>query len=107
MIRLLYTPDVVVKKVRRAVTDSDATVRYGPEAKPGVSNLLDVLAALTDQQPEVVAEALSSYGDLKAAVADATVAALAPIRARASPARGPPVEDPDEAVIVARAASSS
>ena len=49
---LMYDePDAIARKVRRAVTDTDGEVRYDPAKKPGVSNLLEMLAALTDEDP--------------------------------------------------------
>jgi len=80
---LLDEPDVLRRKVLRAVTDSDTQVRYDPAAKPGVSNLLDVLAACTGGDPRRLAADFDRYGELKAAVADAVTAAVAPIRERA------------------------
>ena len=82
VIRMLDAPDVIRRKVSRAVTDSDADVRYAPDTKPGVSNLLDIIAGLTGEQPSEVAAGFSSYGDLKAACSDAVVAALRPIQER-------------------------
>jgi tryptophanyl-tRNA synthetase len=69
-------------KVMRAVTDAGSEVRYDPEAKPGVSNLLDLLAACTGGDPRELSGHFDRYGELKAAVADAVVAAIAPIRKR-------------------------
>jgi tryptophanyl-tRNA synthetase len=69
-------------KVMRAVTDAGSEVRYDPEAKPGVSNLLDILAACTGGDPRELSGHFDRYGELKAAVADAVVAAIAPIRKR-------------------------
>jgi tryptophanyl-tRNA synthetase len=80
---LLDEPDVLRRKVMRAVTDSDTQVRYDPAAKPGVSNLLDVLAACTGGDPRRLAADFGRYGELKAAVADAVAATVAPIRERA------------------------
>ena len=77
-------PEVLRRKVMRAVTDSDAEVRYDPAGKPGVSNLLDILAACVGGDPRALAAGFDRYGDLKAAVADAVVESLAPIRARAA-----------------------
>jgi tryptophanyl-tRNA synthetase len=74
--------DAIVRKVRRAVTDTDGEVRYDPSKKPGVSNLLEILASLTDEDPNVLAERYSAYGPLKDDVAAALVAELSPIRAR-------------------------
>src|SRR4051794_8504284 len=77
VIRLLDPPDVIRRKVARAVTDAGSEVRHDPDGKPGVSNLLDILAACGG--PE---QAFGSYGDLKSAVTDAVVATLEPIQER-------------------------
>ncbi|HET7430747.1 MAG TPA: tryptophan--tRNA ligase [Nocardioides sp.] len=77
-IYLLDPPDVVRRKVARAVTDSDTgadAVRADREAKPGVTNLLDILVACGGS-----AERLTTYGALKAAVTDAVVDTLAPLQ---------------------------
>jgi tryptophanyl-tRNA synthetase len=81
-LRLLDEPDVLRRKVMRAVTDSDGEVAYDPARKPGVSNLLVILAACTGQEPEGLSSQFGRYGDLKHAVADAVVATLAPVRDR-------------------------
>ena len=82
VVRLLDPPDVVRRKVMRAVTDAGREVRYDPAQQPGVANLLDILAACTDGDPAVLAGEFSGYGRLKAATADAVVAVLEPIQAR-------------------------
>jgi tryptophanyl-tRNA synthetase len=74
--------DAVAKKIKRAVTDTDTDVRFDPQAKPGVSNLLSILGACTGEDPAVVADRYARYGDLKAACADAVVETLRPIQAR-------------------------
>jgi tryptophanyl-tRNA synthetase len=82
---MLDDPKVVERKVKRAVTDPDASadpVRHDPAAKPGVSNLLDILATLTGASPDEVAGGYTQYGPLKADVAAAVIAELAPIQAR-------------------------
>ena len=79
---LLDEPDVLRRKVMRAVTDAEREVRYMPESKPGVSNLLEILAVATGGRPEDLATQFSSYGELKTAVADSVVALLAPIQER-------------------------
>ncbi|MGF1646282.1 MAG: tryptophan--tRNA ligase [Kineosporiaceae bacterium] len=91
---LLDDPPVIRKRIRSAVTDTERDVRYDPEAKPGVSNLLTILASFTGRTPEEVAAdyAGKGYGDLKADVADATVDGLAPLRERA----GELLKDPAE-----------
>ena len=82
-ISVLDTPDVIRRKYRRAVTDSDACVRFDPENKPGVSNLLSIICALTGENMESVVASFEGkgYGDLKAAITDVTVETLAPIQA--------------------------
>jgi tryptophanyl-tRNA synthetase len=72
----------VAKKIKRAVTDLDNEVRFDPEAKPGVSNLLSILAACTGRDPAEVADGYDQYGPLKADTADAVVELLRPIQAR-------------------------
>jgi tryptophanyl-tRNA synthetase len=81
-ILVLEPLDVVAKKIKRAVTDNDTEVRYDPETKPGVSNLLSILAACTGQDPAEAGEGFSRYGDLKAACAEAVVETLRPIQHR-------------------------
>lgn len=79
---LLDPPDAVRRKVARAVTDTGGELRYDPEAKPGVSNLLGILSACTGVAPDRVAAGCSTYRDLKAAVTDAIIAVLAPLQER-------------------------
>ncbi len=79
---LLDEPEEVVRKVKKAVTDTATDVRYDREDRPGVSNLLELLAAATGGRPEDLAGAYSSYGALKADVADALVELLRPVRER-------------------------
>jgi tryptophanyl-tRNA synthetase len=80
---VLEEPEAIVKKVRSAVTDSGSEVVRAPE-KPGVSNLIEILAAVRGIQPEQVEREFDSggYGAFKQAVADAVVAYLAPVRER-------------------------
>ncbi|MDT0200628.1 tryptophan--tRNA ligase [Nocardioides sp. AE5] len=80
VIRILDTPDAIRATVARAVTDSEVgpdAVRADREAKPGVTNLLEILGACGGS-----AEGITTYGALKSAVTDAVVETLAPIRAR-------------------------
>lgn len=76
------TPKEIEKKIKRAVTDNDGEVRYDRAEKPGVSNLLEVLAAATDSDPETLATEYTQYGPLKADTAAAVIAMLEPIQAR-------------------------
>ncbi|MFF1343598.1 tryptophan--tRNA ligase [Streptomyces sp. NPDC058290] len=80
---MLDEPGVIRKKVMRAVTDSgDGGVVYDRAARPGVANLLDVLAACTGGDPAALAEEYSGYGALKRDVADAVVEVLRPVQER-------------------------
>ncbi len=77
---LLDPPDVVRRKIGRAVTDSDtgpAAVRADRDSKPGVTNLLDILTACGGS-----ADGIATYGALKAAVTDAVVSVLEPLQRR-------------------------
>jgi tryptophanyl-tRNA synthetase len=86
VVYLLDDPEVIEHKLKRAVTDADPpgprAVRWDPEAKPGVSNLLELLAALRGGKPEEVAAGYSNYGRLKADVAEAVIAELRPVQER-------------------------
>ncbi|AUG98442.1 tryptophan--tRNA ligase [Pectobacteriaceae bacterium C52] len=86
VIGLLEDPKSVVKKIKRAVTDSDEppVVRYDLENKPGVSNLLDILSAVTGKAiPELETEFEGQmYGHLKGAVADAVSGMLSELQER-------------------------
>jgi tryptophanyl-tRNA synthetase len=86
---VLDEPEVLRKKVMSAVTDSGSEVRRA-EDKPGVTNLIDILAVIKGTDPsDVEAEfAGSGYGDFKAAVADAVVSYLEPTRERYAELRG-------------------
>lgn len=82
VIRMLDGADTIRTKVRRAVTDSDGEVRYDPHGKPGVSNLLEILAAATGTTPTAAGAGLTSYARLKETTADAVIALLEPPRRR-------------------------
>ena len=79
---VLDPPDVISKKIKRAVTDTDGDVRYDPETKPGVSNLLTLLGVATDTDPTALAERYTQYGPLKSDTADAVVELLRPVQER-------------------------
>jgi tryptophanyl-tRNA synthetase len=83
-IALLDDPKAITKRIKSAVTDSETEVRFDPKAKPGVSNLLQILAAASGRSiPEVeAAYAGGGYGGLKSDTADAVVEFLAPLQAR-------------------------
>jgi len=72
----------VRKKIRSAVTDSDPDVRYDRDAKPGITNLLEIMSTCTGSSIDDLVDEYGSggYGKFKDAVADAVIATLAPIR---------------------------
>jgi tryptophanyl-tRNA synthetase len=79
---VLDSPEEIDRKVRKAVTDTETEVRYDPVAKPGVSNLLELLSAATGEDPAALATRYVNYGQLKADVAEALAELLRPVRAR-------------------------
>ena len=82
-------PEEIERKVKKAVTDTEAEVRYDPEAKPGVSNLLELLGAASGAARQV-APRCGRYGDLKADAGVGPDRAAGPgPRTVAGPARGP------------------
>jgi tryptophanyl-tRNA synthetase len=96
---VLDEPAAIQKKFRRAVTDSGTEIRRAPD-KPGVTNLIDILAVARDTTPDAVEADMASargYGDLKVAVAEAVVDMLTPLRERYAELR--PDEDGLEAIL--------
>lgn len=83
-IAILDKPEQIRRKLRRAVTDCDNSVRFDPENKPGVSNLMSILSALSGMRMDAIAAQYDGqgYGKFKDAVADAVIAALEPIQKR-------------------------
>lgn len=79
---VLDEPDLLRRKVRRAVTDSMERLEYRPDEQPGLANLLEILAACTGKPAREVADGFSSYGEVKDAVAEAVIEELRPIRER-------------------------
>jgi tryptophanyl-tRNA synthetase len=79
---VLDPPEEIDRKVRKAVTDTETEVRYDPAAKPGVSNLLELLAAAAGGDPAELAGRYVNYGQLKADVSGALVELLRPVRER-------------------------
>ncbi|MFI8185441.1 tryptophan--tRNA ligase [Actinacidiphila glaucinigra] len=82
IVYLLDEPEVVRRKVLRAVTDSGQDVAYDPQERPGVANLLEILAACTGRAPQDLAAGYDSYGALKKDTAEAVVEELRPLRER-------------------------
>jgi tryptophanyl-tRNA synthetase len=81
-IDLLDEPDAIRQKVRKAVTDTDGQVRYDPEHKPGLSNLIELFAAASDRSVDDVTASYDRYGPLKADLAETLVEVLTPVRER-------------------------
>ena len=77
-------PDVIRKKVKSAVTDSGRDVRHDREAKPGISNLIEIMSVATGESFDAIEARYDGqgYGPFKADVAEAVVALLDPIRSR-------------------------
>lgn len=84
VIGLLDEPKRVAKKIKRAVTDSDSEIRFDEANKPGVSNLLSMLSAVTGASISALEATYAGqgYGRLKGDLADATVAFLEPLQSR-------------------------
>ena len=84
LISLLDDPKVSAKKIRSAVTDSEREIRFVPESKPGVSNLLSIQAAVTGRAVDDLVAGYDGrgYGDLKSETAEAVADYVSPIRRR-------------------------
>lgn len=81
-ITLLDTPQEIKKKFARATTDSEREIRYDREAKPGISNLLEILSLCTEETIESLENRFQGkgYGDLKREVGDSVAQMLEPIQ---------------------------
>ena len=82
LVRLNDEPGAIVKKFKRAVTDSDTEVRFDRENKPGIANLVEILSACTGDAPEVLAARYTQYGPLKSDTGEAVIELLRPIQSR-------------------------
>lgn len=91
---MLDEPDAIRRKIKRAVADSGREIRHDPEAKPGISNLIELMTVATGQTIAEVEEAWDGhgYGAFKEAVADALVELLVPIQRRYRELRSDPAE---------------
>ncbi|WP_219418089.1 tryptophan--tRNA ligase [Pseudonocardia nigra] len=94
IVELLDDPKVSAKKIRSAVTDTEREIRYDPETKPGIANLLTIYAALTDRKiAELEAEyAGKGYGDLKKDLGAVVADFVEPLRERVRVYRDDPAE---------------
>ena len=84
LIDMLDEPAAILRKFKRAVTDSDTEIRYDRANKPGVTNLLEIHAAATGRSAQDIATDYTQYGALKAATGEAVIELLRPIQARYS-----------------------
>jgi tryptophanyl-tRNA synthetase len=84
IVSLMDEPKASAKKIRSAVTDTDTVIRYDPEAKPGVSNLLTIYSALTGESLAALEDKFAGqlYGALKTELAEVFADWVAPFRAR-------------------------
>ena len=84
VVYILDDRDTIIRKFRRAVTDSGSEVRFNPEEKPGVSNLITIYSCFTGKNPEEIEREFAGkgYGDFKNAVGEVTADALAPVQNR-------------------------
>ncbi len=82
VVYILDSKDDVMRKFKRAVTDSEAEVRYDPENKPGVSNLITIYSAFSGKSTEEIEREFDGrgYGDFKMAVGEVCADGLAPVR---------------------------
>ena len=107
LIEILDDPKAIAKRIKSAVTDTETVIRFDPEGKPGVSNLLTIYSAFTGRPvADIVADYEGKmYGHLKTDLADIVVAALGPLRERALDW----IESPDklDAVLADGAAKAS
>ena len=94
LISLLDDPAKTAKKIRSAVTDSEREIRFDPEHKAGVSNLLTIQSAVTGSDVDKLVEGYGGrgYGDLKKDTADAVVEFVTPIKTRVDELLADPAE---------------
>ncbi|WP_296632219.1 tryptophan--tRNA ligase [Rhodoluna sp.] len=86
LVNIMDDSSVILKKIKSAVTDTDAEIRFDRETKPGVSNLLGIHSAISGQSIESLEDhfAGKGYGDLKSEVAEVVLSRIEPIRDRAN-----------------------
>jgi tryptophanyl-tRNA synthetase len=84
LVNLMDDPKVIAKRIKSAVTDTEREIRYDPQAKPGIANLLDIYATVSGRSISELEAAYDGkgYGDLKKDLAEVVVERVAPIRER-------------------------
>ncbi len=105
---VLDEPGAIAKRFKSAVTDSETEIHHDPAAKPGVSNLLEILAAATERSVDDVARDLDGqgYGALKTATADAVVELLRPVQERFAALEADPAQVDDALALGAEKAGA-
>lgn len=88
-IAMLDKPEVILKKFKRSVTDSEREIRFDEENKAGISNLLTIMSTVTNKSISEIEKEFDGkgYGDFKSAVGESVVAFLAPIQEKFSEIR--------------------
>jgi tryptophanyl-tRNA synthetase len=106
VVRVLDPPDVVRKKFKTAVTDSGTDVRYAPDDKPGISNLLEIMSVATGDEISRLEARYDGggYGRFKDEVAEAVVDLFTPVRARYEELRA---DEPQLKTLLARGAEKA
>lgn len=89
-VAVLDPPEEIARKVKKAVTDTDGEMRFDPVHKPGLANLLQLMAVATGREPKEVAAGYTRYGDLKRDLAEALSEMLRPVRERRTELAGDP-----------------
>jgi tryptophanyl-tRNA synthetase len=94
LVNIMDESSVIVKKIKSAVTDTDAVIKFDREAKPGVSNMLGIHSAISGESIDALVAHFDGkgYGDLKGEVADVVLAEIEPIRDRANELLADPAE---------------
>ena len=84
VISMFDSPEVIIKKIMKATTDSDNTIKYDPENKPGISNLLNIASVITGLTIEELEKQFENrgYGDFKKYVASVTATHISVIQER-------------------------
>jgi tryptophanyl-tRNA synthetase len=106
VVRIVDEPDVIRQKFKTAVTDSEREVRHDPTAKPGISNLIEIMSVATGDPIAVVESRYdgAGYGDFKGDVGEAVVELLSPIQQRYAGIRA---DEPELRHMLARGAEKA
>lgn len=94
LLSILDPAELTAKKIMRAVTDADGEIRFDPQTKPGVSNLLVIYSVLSGEPIDAIADSFAGkgYGDLKKALAEVVTETFTPIRERTNELLSDPAE---------------